>query len=236
MLRDQKIAEDLGPVLTDIEETVTKLYRQGKYPNEDWVSGSLVTQFLKLRGTYGSGKRRADIIVDAHGVKDEPKSGADIGIRYQFETPEFSVSRGIIVQAKRYNTQHPDLPLQCLKMLQRTEESYIFTYSDSMIGVFPSLPILLDEGQGSKFTKYYCQPFTLFMRRFIQGFYGEIPLAKSIDQPSDVKMVEERVKFLVDIKTHVYESEDIQEPSFDHVEHSAYHTLSIEDYYPENQY
>jgi hypothetical protein len=202
MLRRKNISRELWSEFRKVENRVTEDYAESAH-SEEVVTGSLLSSLRRVNKEFYLGKDVINIDVDVKEAIDESDSGADIGIRYQFQTPKFSVSRGIIAQAKRYGTPHNDLPLQCLKMLLRTEEAYIFVYSESMIGVFPALPILLEEGKGGKFEKFYFSPFQWFMTNYIQGFHGEIPIADKIDQPSEAIPVEERARFIVDFKVSV---------------------------------
>lgn len=230
MLKRKNVSSKLEPAFAEVESAVTDRYYSGKTVSEDWISASLVSELERVDRSYKSGKYDVEVGVEAFEAHDEPESGADIGIRYQFHGPSFRISRGIIVQAKRYGTSHPDLPLQCFKMTQRTEQAYVFTYSESEISVFPALPILLDEGTGGKFTKYYSNPFPQFMSDFVEGFYGEIPVAENIDEPSNIHPVEERVRYIVDIKTGVSVRDEFVDFEFDRVDRSHYSRIDPGEY------
>jgi hypothetical protein len=229
MLAKKNISEGMGEGFREVEEHVTNLYSSGNINKEVDISGALVSSLAWIN--WDSKIDRDDITanVRAFTVQDEPQSGADIGIRYQFGSAKFGVvRRGIIAQAKRYDMTHNDLSLQCHKMIARTEEAYLFIYSEEDINVVPAMPVLLDGGVGSRFTKYYKKAFTEFMREYVQGFHGEIPIAENIQEPSEISPVEERVKFLIDIKVTVGEEDDL-ELDFDRVNQDQFRRLRLKE-------
>jgi hypothetical protein len=230
MLRRSGISDAFRDDFETVAEAVTSCYADGNIQTEPELSGGLITSMKGIDFSDNSESYQIESDVEAYQARDEPTSGADIGIRHQLQTPEFEISRGMIVQSKRYGTQHPELPYQTMKMLLRSPEAYVFTYSKSAIGAFPALPITLDEGQGGKFTKYYCTDFMDLMCGFIEGFHGDVEIAEHIDEPTGVFPSMERVRFIADIKTRVYDDEQIDFGRFDRVSEDGYERIRPEDY------
>ena len=197
---------------------MTDAYSDGTHQREERISGHLTGLLAtELDGTFASGSNTVRLDVGAYEARDEPESGVDIGLRYQLVTDDFHHSTGLLIQSKRVGNHDVHLPSQCYKMLVRTQEAYIFAYSQDEIGVFPAIPIYRDGGTGGKFTKYYQLGFVTFLSQFFEGFHGDLRIADTIDQPAEAVPVPERVKYLVDIKASVNRLEaDFNEVERDH--------------------
>lgn len=204
MLRTFDISEQLRPRLEEVEEKVTDAYRRGIHEKEERISGYLTGLLsTELDGTFTSGSNSLRVDVNAFEARDEPKSGVDIGLRYQLVTDDFHISTGMLVQSKRFGKADYRLTSQCYKMLVRTQEAYIFTYDTDEISVVPALPVYCDNGTGGKFTKYYHVQFVPFFCRFFEGYFGDLQMAGVIDKPADAFPIPERVRYLVDVKAAV---------------------------------
>lgn len=228
MLKTFDISEQLQPRLEEIEGKVTDAYRRGTHKTEERVTGFLCGLLgTELDDTFTSGSNEVRIEVDAFEDIDEPETGVDIGMRYQLVTDEFHLSTGLLVQSKRFGKHDTHLPSQCYKMLIRTQEAYIFTYSPDTIGVVPALPVYCDSGTGGKFTKYYNVGLVPFLSRFIEGYYGDLTIADVVDQPAEAFPVPERVRYVVDIRAEV----NVDEADFTLVDRDQYRRI-----WPDEQY
>lgn len=228
MLKSFDILESIQPGLEEIEDQVTGAYSDGTLQSEEritgFLSGLLATE---LDGSFTAGSNTVRIEVGAYEARDEPESGVDMGIRYQLVTDDFRLSTGMLIQSKRVGNHDIHLPKQCYKMLVRTQEAYIFVYSQDGIGVFPAVPIYRDGGTGGKFTKYYRVGFVTFLSRFLEGFHGDLRMADTIDQPAAAFPVPERVKYLVDIRAAVNQDE----PGFTRVERDHFTRIQLDERY-----
>lgn len=228
MLRSFDISEQLQPRLEEIEEQVTTAYRRGANQTEERVSGHLSGLIAaKLAGTFTSGSKTVRVDVDAFEARDEPESGVDIGLRYQLVTDAFRHTTGLLIQSKRFGTHDYKLPIQCYKMLVRTQEAYLFTYAPNKIGVVPALPVYRDGGTGGKYTKYYHLDFVTFLSRVLEGFHGDLRLAGVIDRPAAAFPVPERVRYLVDIKAAI----DVDEADYASVDEDYFGPLRSDEQY-----
>ncbi|GGL67130.1 hypothetical protein [Halocalculus aciditolerans] len=204
MLKPFEISERLQSRLESVEEQVTDAYESGTARSEDRVSGYLSGILsAELDDTFTSGSDEIRIDVDAFEGTNEPESGVDIGLRYQLVSEEFRLSTGMLIQSKRFGKSDPLLRHQCYKMLSRTQESYIFTYSPGEIGVVPALPVYCDGGTGGKYTRYYSNGFVEFLCKFLEGYHGDIRISDALDQPADAFPVPERVNYLIDMRVQV---------------------------------
>jgi hypothetical protein len=228
MLKAFDISENIQPSLEEIEDRVTDAYSDGTHQSEEritgFLSGLLATE---LDDSFSAGSNRVRIKVGAYEARDEPESGVDMGMRYQLVTEDFRLSTGMLIQSKRVGNHDIHLPNQCYKMLVRTQEAYIFAYSQDRIEVFPAVPIYRDGGTGGKFTKYYQVEFVTFLSRFLEGFHGDLRISETVDQPAEAFPVPERVKYLVDIKAAVNQDE----PGFARVERDHFTRMRQDERY-----
>jgi|GEM_PF-4581130 len=228
MLKAFGISEQLQPKLEKVEKKVTDAYDKGTNHSEDRVSGHLSGVLsTELDDTFKSGTDEVHIDVEAFEGTNEPESGVDIGLRYQLITEEFRLTTGILIQSKRFGKSDPLLRHQCYKMLSRTQESYIFTYSSDEIGVVPALPVYCDQGAGGKYTRYYSNGFVPFLRQFFEGYHGDIRVADTLDKPVDAFPVPERVSYLVDVRAQVNQVE----AEFSSVDRDYFDRIQWEDQY-----
>ena len=184
MLRNRDITDQLTQLLQDAEEEAINDYRRCRVHEEDGITVSLLKE-LKTSRNFNAWGKNLRLEIDAYRAPDEPSSGADIAVRYQYLDNDSNnrYTRGIIAQAKMYDQSHPNMSDQCEDMLFITDESYVFTYSTGQFRVAPALPIYIDGGVGGKFRKYYSIRFYQFMFRYIQGFHGDRAIATEIGRP-----------------------------------------------------
>lgn len=228
MLKSFNISERLQPRLEKVEEQVTNVYNKGTNVSEDRISGDLSGLLSRdIDCTFKSGTDDVNITVGAFEGTNEPESGVDIGLRYQIATEEFHLSTGMLIQSKIFGKSDPLLRHQCYKMLSRSQESYILTYSPNGIEVLPALPVYCDQGTGGKYTKYYTEGFVPFLCKFFEGYHGDITIADTLDQPTDAFPIPERVSYLVDVRIRVNQ----KDPEFIPVDGDYYRKLRREDQY-----
>lgn len=74
--------------------------------------------------------------------KEEPASGADIAVVSYYQSPKVVITKGFLAQAKNLNLQQKmyqpgwgRLQNQCKKMLERTNESFVWLYSGTSLRV-----------------------------------------------------------------------------------------------------
>jgi hypothetical protein len=228
MIKTFNISERLRSRLEKVEEQVTDAYEGGTTRSEDRVSGHLSGVLsAELNDTFSSGSREIRIDVEAFEGTNEPESGVDIGLRYQLVSEGFRLSTGMLLQSKRFGKSDPLLRHQCYKMLSRTQESYIFTYSTDEIGVFPALAVYCDGGTGGKYTRYYSEGFVEFLCKFLEGYHGDIRISDALDQPADAFPVPERVNYLIDMRVQVNQAE----AEFSPVDREHFNKIWREDQY-----
>lgn len=228
MLKAFGISEQLQSRLEKVEKQATDAYGRGTNQSEDRVSGHLSGLLsTELNDTFKLGSDEVRINVKAFEGTNEPESGVDIGLRYQLVTEEFRLSTGMLIQSKRFGKSDPLLRHQCYKMLVRTQEAYIFTYSPDEIGVVPALPVYCDWGTGGKYTRYYRSGFVPFLCQFLEGYHGDIRVAGTLDQPVDAFPIPERVRYLIDVRVQVNQAE----AEFSHVDRDHFDKIWWEDQY-----
>lgn len=73
---------------------------------------------------------------------EEPATGADIAVVSIYQSPKVMITKGFLAQAKNLNLQQKmyqpgwgRLQSQCKKMLERTNESYVWLYSGTSLRV-----------------------------------------------------------------------------------------------------
>jgi hypothetical protein len=117
---------------------VMERYAHGYYTDEDDISPALVERLqAELGGKVGDLKWQGSVMRHRAGVaNEEGKTGADIAIFFELDTPSHKFKKGLLVQAKRSEpdvllskTEIQNLREQCDKMLKITPSSFVFNYS-----------------------------------------------------------------------------------------------------------
>lgn len=231
VLTESNIEDHLAPKVREVEESVKESISSGTAVSEERITGILSDEIRKKISISeiesGGG---LEIKTGAFEARNEPESGADLGLRYQFTNGNILLSKGVIVQSKRYGKSDIHLSEQCYKMLARSQESYIFTYSPKKIGVIPALTVYADRGVGGKFTKYYDSCFTDFFLRLLKGFHGDVRISDRIDEPAEIALLPQNVRYLVDIQVSAGDAIE-EEISFNRVSHDQFRSISQSDFY-----
>ena len=105
-----------------------------------YLLGSLKTA---LTGQIGGLTWEASVARHRKGIAaEEQKTGADFLIHVHLETPTDTFSKGVLVQAKRFEPgqhmsaqEHDALTEQCNKMLQISASSFVFDYAKDGVRV-----------------------------------------------------------------------------------------------------
>jgi hypothetical protein len=113
----------------------------GRYvTDEDDISGNLVgaiDMMLQSSDTPTGLQWSSTMVRHRRGVAaEESRTGADIVIHVELDTPTHKYSKGVLVQAKRCEpgdaltrSQHSELIDQCNRMLDISSHSYVFDYA-----------------------------------------------------------------------------------------------------------
>lgn len=113
-------------------------YKEGELTDEDDITGALVGQLrAALNGRIDGLQWSAKVLRHRRGVAaEEKKIGADILFHVKVETLEQTFSKGVLIQAKRFEpnqnmttASQGDLKAQCKKMLEYSPSSFVFNYS-----------------------------------------------------------------------------------------------------------
>jgi len=226
MLRTNRVTEKLTQLFEEAEEDALNDYRCGRVHDEDGITVSLLNA-LRMDQTFDAWGKTLRLEIDGYIAPDEPSSGADIAIRYQYLDNDSNnrYTRGIIAQAKMYDSTHSKLSGQCKDMLFITDESFVLTYSGAQIRVAPALPIYIDGGWGGRFRKYYSDRFYHFMFKYVQGFHGDRTIATEIGRPLIASPLS--FDYLLDLRLGISQEEN-QEFKFDSPESSGFERISEE--------
>ena len=110
--------------------------------------------------------------------KEEPELGADLVMVLDVDTPEFSVKKGYLAQAKRLEngqimdrSEHKRLIEQCDKMLSVTPACMVFLYSSSYVHVIPAAAITQYKGRNLYDIATY--PLHVLYRDFAICWFGD---------------------------------------------------------------
>lgn len=118
---------------------VIKAYKDGMFAQEVPITGGLAMALeLSLNETIKGISWKARVLESSSGsAGEENETGADLLIHVRFKAPRRNYSKGVLVQAKRHEPKHPmptgeyrRLMEQCRKMVEITDEAYIFDYSE----------------------------------------------------------------------------------------------------------
>jgi hypothetical protein len=121
-----------------VDSSMQKLATRAIVDEEDLTPFLLGRLEAKFDGEQIGGLTWTGRIMRHHrGIAAEEKAtGADFVIHVELDTPGYSYSKGVFVQAKRVqpqqllpNQKFRDLKSQCNKMLAHTAASYVFAYS-----------------------------------------------------------------------------------------------------------
>ncbi len=142
-------------------------YAGGIVDHEEEITGVLVGQLLaRLDGQIGPLSWTPHIMKHRRGrAGEEDKTGADLLIHVEVNTPDVRYSKGALIQAKRLERNkylstdaRKDLRLQCKKMLGISPASYVFDYTKTEMRVGSASRIV-----GSRERKLYEQcPWTSY--------------------------------------------------------------------------
>jgi len=125
-------------------------YREGRVGGENELTGDLfgVLEHALNREIEGLTWRSTYL---AHGrgiAAEEKRVGADILIHVSLDTPVLKYSKGVLVQAKRYDpghnmstAAHKKLKGQCDDMLRHSSHSWVFNYSRLGMRCAPAVKI-----------------------------------------------------------------------------------------------
>jgi hypothetical protein len=182
MTRQQRIARAiLRAVLAAATQCLDGL-SDGTTPGEDAFTKEFTGAVkANLRRVRVDGVR-VDAYVKTRPVvaqSEEPKIGADLVVVLKVDLEECALAKGFLVQAKMVGNRR-GLDAQTRKMLDLTEHSWVWTYSDSGISVVPAADAL-DRGRRRKKGR---QPGTkelaCLVRRFLRCEVGDT----RIDDPT----------------------------------------------------
>ncbi len=119
---------------------------------------------------------------------EEPDLGADLVMVLDVETPEFSVRKGFLTQAKRLElgklmvrSEHKRLIEQCEKMLSVTPASMVYLYSKDRVHVVPATAVVQHRGRNLYDIVTYGLP--LLYRDFAICWFGD-PRIQATDKIS----------------------------------------------------
>lgn len=135
----------------------------------------------------GSGRARLSATTLTK-TKEEPLFGADIVMALDVQTPDYSVRKGFLVQAKRLepdgvlpNGEYARLLRQCARMISVTPSSMVFLYHSGGVKVVPAAAVLaLNSRRLFDIVSYDIQ---ILYRDFAICWYGDTRLQAS-DQTS----------------------------------------------------
>ena len=129
---------------------VMKSYALGRYNDEDDISPALIERLqAEFDGKVGGIHWQGSIMRHRAGVaNEEGRTGADIALFFELDTPTHKFKKGLLVQAKRSepddNLRQNDLEKlrkQCDKMLLFTQSSFVFNYAKSGLRSAPASKI-----------------------------------------------------------------------------------------------
>jgi hypothetical protein len=119
-----------------VDRTIEK-YASGFVTDEDDMSGVLAGNLdAELQGKIAGLTWTTSIVRHRRGIAAEEKAiGADLVIHMRLNTRQRSYSKGVLIQAKRYDynelitpAKHKDVSDDCSKMLAITASAFIFNY------------------------------------------------------------------------------------------------------------
>lgn len=129
---------------------VMRRYAHGNYTDEDDISPALIERLhMELDEKVGGLRWQGSIMRHRAGVaNEEGRTGADMAIFFELDTPTHKFKKGLLIQAKR---TEPDqfltasalqaLRHQCDKMLAITPSSFIFNYAREGLRTAPASKI-----------------------------------------------------------------------------------------------
>ncbi|WP_417828345.1 hypothetical protein [Thalassospira sp.] len=116
----------------------TEKYNQDLVTDEDDMTGILLGQLdARVSGSIQGLQWTTSVVRHRKGkAAEEARTGADIVMHVNLNTPTESYSKGLLIQAKRIDKQqilsaqeHKRLKNQCSQMLKITPAAFVFDYS-----------------------------------------------------------------------------------------------------------
>jgi len=165
---------------------------------EDPVVGRFLQSFEDAVLDY-SETNPYDVEIETYKLKDagknspETKYGGDFVIGFNLQLPDFSMSHGIITQAKRQNTDwFPDMATirkQSNKMLEWSPDSFVNIMSSRSYRMYPAVQIVKSKGKKPtykgtelEFENAFDYLTTLkFYKLFFRGHIGDNWVYQNID-------------------------------------------------------
>jgi len=136
-------------------ESVLEAYRAGDVEQEAAFTDRMLQAIVQRMRDYASGGYRwtAKTFTDRGPGAQEKVLGADFMGVFSVQSPDFSVVKAFLAQAKRLepgraldSEELGRLKNQCDKMLQRTPDSFVFIYSRAQVIVVPAISVIAYSG------------------------------------------------------------------------------------------
>ena len=153
-------------------------YAVGRYTDEDDISPALIERLqADLVGKVGGLQWQGSIMRHRAGVaNEEGRTGADMAIFFELNTPTHKFKKGLLIQAKRCEPDDclakgdwENLRAQCDKMLMVTSSSFVFNYARRGLRSAPASKI---SGCSNRNLHYECD-WTAY-RFFLEFFRSPI--------------------------------------------------------------
>ena len=122
----------------------------GLLPDEPAFTAALITRFKDAVSGSFAGISWTAKILSSHGPNtEEGKFGADLLGVLRINFPEYQVAKGFLAQAKKQRAgkklsrqEWNRMRNQCLDMLRRTPESFVFVYSEDGVHMVPAIAVV----------------------------------------------------------------------------------------------
>ena len=141
---------------------------------EPVITGGLATSLrTALNGQIQDLTWSAHVLKSGTGSgREETRTGADLLIHVQFDTPRLKYSKGVLVQAKRVEPaakmtrdQYKELVDQCNKMLDITAASFVFDYAKVGMRCAPAA-LVIDSDMRELYSQCAWTPYRFFLELF----------------------------------------------------------------------
>lgn len=117
---------------------------------------------------------RAKTLTSRTGAAQEREFGADFAGVLNVNTPDFTVAKGFLAQAKRGNLssskERDRLVEQCETMLKHSPASFVFVYNWNGVRVLPAISVVAAKG---RISHCYDRPVGRFFEEHLECFIGD---------------------------------------------------------------
>ena len=200
MLQGDKVVRKVAREISEAANGALDAYVAGRIEEEPHITDRMlgaVDERIKNRKFNGIIWQARTLRTSRGRAAEEKRHGADLMGILDVDLPKYRIKKGFLAQAKR---AEPGVPLknwehlihQCKKMVERTEESFVFIYSrNEGIRIFPAVAVI--SLKSKDIFDLYSLSVQTFFEKHLECFIGDLRL-----DSTDIRTLDALAEFSVE--------------------------------------